>query len=174
MVALRKPDGRLLNGSFNGTALERFRRNCRHDPGTDCVLWTGGTTSGRGHSAPYGSFWFEGRRWFAHRWAAKYIHGLEIDGLQVDHCCPNIPYPNTLCVNHVQPKTLLENRALQTERGRALKVVQSTEERKAFIHMQVGLIEPPPLFTEAFTEAPWYPVPAWLASNEALADDCPF
>ena len=98
-------------------ALDRFRSFCRFEPETGCVVWIGGTTAGRGHHVRYGSFWCERRRWFAHRWSAKHIHGLDIDELQVDHCCPNIPHPNTLCVEHVQPKTLLENRELQTLRA---------------------------------------------------------
>ena len=58
------------------TPLERFIAKCRFEPRTGCVRWIGGKTSGRGNTALYGSFWFEGRRWFAHRWAAAYIHGL--------------------------------------------------------------------------------------------------
>lgn len=133
--------------------LERFKEKCRFEPETGCVIWTGGRTSGRGHNFPYGAFKFEGRRWFAHRWAAKFIHGLEIDGLQVDHCCPNIPRPNTLCVEHLQAKTLLENVALQHER------------RKFFIHLEVGLINVEEVYGPAIEhdlDLPYYIEPAWL------------
>ena len=102
---------------INLTPLERFMAKCRFDAGTGCVIWTGAKTSGRGHSAPYGSFWFENRRWFAHRWAAQHIHGHAIDGLQVEHYCPNRSHPNTLCVEHVHPLPSLFNRELQTLRG---------------------------------------------------------
>lgn len=132
-------------------ALARFVSRCRFDPGTGCVLWQGGQTSGKGHSVKYGAFWFEGRRWFAHRWAAYWIHNHEIDDLQVDHCCPNLLYPNTLCVEHVEPLTLLANRALQTERRRFYALVTR------------GLIEPPPhhLVQDEDT-IPFYDPPEWF------------
>lgn len=133
--------------------LERFTDKCRFEPETGCVIWTGGQTSGRGHNFPYGSFWYEGRRWFAHRWAAKFIHGLDIEGYHVDHCCPHIPRPNTLCVEHLQAKTLLENVAMQHER------------RKFFIHLQVGLIGVEEVYgpsIEHDMDLPFYEEPAWL------------
>jgi hypothetical protein len=134
-------------------ALERFRKFCRFEPETGCVVWTGGQTMGRGHHVPYGAFKYDGRRWFAHRWAAKFIHGFDIDGYQVDHCCDQIPLPNTLCVQHVQPLSAKDNRALQHER------------RKLFIHLEVGLLNyedvyGPPLPDEP--GIPWHSPPAWL------------
>ncbi len=79
------------------TALQRFLAKCAFNPQTGCVTWTGGTTCGHGKNQRYGSFWFEGKRWTAHRWSAKHIHGLEINGLDVDHTCGN-----TLCQHHLQ------------------------------------------------------------------------
>lgn len=155
--------------------LERFLTYCRFDATTGCVLWTGGTTQGRGHSAPYGAFWFEGRRWAAHRWAAANIHGQDIDGLQVDHCCDPwraggsepLP-PNTLCVQHVQALPPAVNRLLQ-------------DQRRTWILTQKGYYEPPPLFAglEAPPEyhaMPIHVAPAWLGLDEAVNDDkdCPF
>ncbi len=90
------------------SAIERFIAKCVFDPTTGCVNWTGGKSRGRGHSVWYGVFWFEGKRWFAHRWAAKYIFGLDIDELQVDHECTN-----ALCQHHLQAITPVANRALQ-------------------------------------------------------------
>lgn len=107
---------RLPNGRFVSIvpAIDRFLAKCRFDPKTGCVLWTGGTTAGRGHTARYGAFKYQGRRWFAHRWAAKFIHGLDIDGGgQVDHCCPYGNAPNPLCVEHLQVTTPSVNRELQ-------------------------------------------------------------
>jgi hypothetical protein len=72
-------------------ALERFAEKCRFDPATGCVLWIGGTTAGRGNSALYGSFWFEGSRWFTHRWSAIHIHGIDLGDNQAGHCCPHGP-----------------------------------------------------------------------------------
>lgn len=148
--------------------MERFLRNCRFDADTGCVLWTGGTTQGRGHYQPYGSFWFEGRRWFAHRWAAKHIHGLEIDDKQVDHCCPPevVAKPNTLCVQHLQ--------ALGPKQHQEVTIARK------FIHLQVGIIsyediygpEPDPIET-----IPFFTPPAWYSrgvQNDHRTDHCPF
>jgi hypothetical protein len=144
-----------------GPALQRFADKCEFDPTTGCVLWIGGTTQGRGHSAPYGSFWDDRRRWFAHRWSARHIHGLEIDGLHVDHCCDPwragglepLP-PNTLCVQHVQALTGSRNRSLQ-------------DERRLWILTQKGYYEPPPLFAglvapPEYMAAPCHEAPQWF------------
>lgn len=147
-------------------AMTRFRAKCRFEPETGCVVWTGGKTMGRGHHVPYGAFKFEGRRWFAHRWAARFIHGHDIDGLQVDHFCPHIPLPNTLCVEHVRPLPGDINRWLQTER------------RRAFIHMEVGLMSyedvygPPP--AGDVPNIPYFSPPAWLGLNGEDHAECPF
>ena len=148
-------------------AMRRFLSFCRFEPETGCVVWTGGKTQGRGHHVPYPAFWFNNRRWFAHRWAAKYIHGLDIDEYQVDHCCPNIPLPNTLCVEHVQCLTLHRNRQLQ-------------DERRKFIHIQVGVARYEDYYGEAPDEAgllvPIYDPPLWLPTEGPTHgnDDCPF
>ena len=148
-------------------ALARFMSFCRHEPETGCVIWDGGRTMGRGHHIPYGAFWFEGRRWFAHRWAAKHIHGMAIDDFQVDHCCPNIPIPNTLCVEHVQPLTAYQNRELQHSR------------RKRMIHLQVGLVSyaeiyGPPFIADLEGSVPFYPAPKWLIRGDQHHDRDPF
>ncbi|WP_372732943.1 hypothetical protein, partial [Novosphingobium sp.] len=69
------------------TAMERFANKCAFDPVTGCVMWVGGQTSGHGRNQPYGTFWFEGEMWKAHRWAAMHIHGHDITGLDVAHKC---------------------------------------------------------------------------------------
>lgn len=143
---------------------------CRFEPETGCVVWTGGVTAGRGHHVPYPAFWFEGKRWYGHRWAAKYIHGQDIDGFQTDHCCPHIPIPNTLCVEHVQSLTPRENRLLQHER------------RKHFIHLQVGLIQYEELYRhppepEAIPDdaIPFFTPPSWLGPLKGHTNGhCPF
>lgn len=133
-------------GRFVSTAapLARFVSKCEFDPTTGCVVWTGGRTQGQGHSVPYGSFWFEGRRWFAHRWAAKHIHGLDIDqlGTQVDHNCRN-----TLCVQHLQVVSATVNRELQ------------------WIRVQVGC---DPYTPDAPLEGdvPFFIEPDWLKGNK--------
>lgn len=167
----RQADGRFApdpQATSVERALERFRKFCRFDPATGCVVWIGGKTSGRGHNVPYGSFWFAGRRWFAHRWAAKFIHGFDIAGLQVDHCCTAIPQPNTLCVQHVQPLSGEMNRWLQTER------------RKLFIHLEVGLIEYADVYgpqrPDEVDPIPLFTAPTWLGDADTgdRNAECPF
>lgn len=147
------PNGKLA-GRNCGTPLERFIAKCRHDPVTGCVVWIGGTTQGRGHHQPYGSFWFEGRRWFAHRWAAKYIHGLEIKDMQVDHCCPMLNTPNTLCVEHLQAILPAVNRELQ------------------WIRVQVGLDEYPFPEPGLYGGSPCFDPPAWLSGVPQQPVEC--
>lgn len=102
------------------TALERFAEKCAFDAATGCVLWTGGTSSGQLKTLRYPVFWDQGRRWFGHRWAAKHIHGHDIEGMQVDHCCVDhgAPANNTLCVQHLQAVPQIVN--LQLMWGRRL------------------------------------------------------
>ena len=156
------------------TPLERFLSFCKFDPGTGCVIWTGGQTSGRGHSAPYGAFWFKGRRVFAHRWAAEHIHGHDVAGLQVEHFCPNRTHPNTLCVEHVHPLPGALNRELQTLRSQ--KVNQDTATRMYWIYAQVGLEVPPPVDLDVFEDVPFYDMPRWLADpfQPIAQEGCPF
>lgn len=95
--------------------IRRFVSKCRFDATTGCVLWVAGKTRGRGKTAWYGSFKYQGKRWSAHRWAAKYILGLEIDDLDVDHKCNN-----TLCQLHLQAVTKDVNSAyywIRVEKG---------------------------------------------------------
>lgn len=134
-------------------ALERFRAKCRFDPRTGCVVWTGGTTRGRGNTATYGSFWYDGRRWFAHRWAAAFIHGLDVDGLQVGHNCPFTAdgHPNTLCVQHLAGQTQTENLAEALERRgppshrqSRFKCEQAADTRQQWLFVEIGLLEPEP------------------------------
>lgn len=133
--------------------VERFREKCRFEPETGCVIWTGSKSWGRGKHIRYGSFRDGKKIWLAHRWAAKHIHGLDIEDRQVDHCCPNIPIPNTLCVEHLQVLTAEHNRWLQTER------------RRHFIHLEVGLLPYDEIYGIADEEServPFYTEPTWL------------
>lgn len=152
-------------------ALQRFAEKCAFDPVTGCVMWVGGTTSGRGHGEPYGSFWFEGERWFAHRWAAMHIHGFEITGLQVDHCCP--AGPSTLCVEHVKPEPAEVNRTLQSLRpGRAFQTLTT---RQWWLFVTKG-IEEEPVRERIEDGIPFHQPPAWLRPflKQEKNDDCPF
>ena len=159
-------------------ALARFAAKCRFDATTGCVLWTGGTTQGRGNTATYGSFWYEGRRWFAHRWAAVHIHRLPVDGVQVGHCCPG--HPNTLCVEHVEPQTQVENLAELNGRLAQRRVEQSADERQHWLFVQIGIREAEPEPERDKGDGiPWYEPPAWLRPflpdlPPAAVDDRPF
>jgi hypothetical protein len=143
-----------IQGFVKTNPIIRFANLCRFEPETGCVIWTGAKCWGRGKSIRYGSFKDKGKTHLVHRWSAKNIHGLDIDGLQVDHCCPNIPLPNHLCVEHVQAITGDYNRWLQTER------------RRHFVHLQVGLSD----YYEIYGSAedlpveliPFYDEPEWL------------
>lgn len=158
--------------SRSKTALQRFAEKCQFDAATGCVLWTGGTSSGRGNSARYGVFWHEGR-WFAHRWAAMHIHGIELGSFQVGHCCPC--GPNTLCVEHVEGQTQIEN--LEEQHGRRRLAQQSAVERQHWLFVQLGIHEPEPEAPQQTDGIPYHEPPAWLRpylQPKEANDDCPF
>lgn len=161
-------------------ALERFRAKCEFDPRTGCVVWTGGRTQGRGNTAVYGSFWYDGRRWFAHRWAAIFVHGLNIDGLTVGHCCPHTPdgHPNTLCVQHLEAQTLAENVAECNTRTKTKPPVQSTAQLQFWAFVNKGLEPAPPVHDPASIgpdDIPFFEPPAWLGRPQRKEPDaCPF
>lgn len=166
-VCERDERGRLLPAD----ALARFAGKCEFDAATGCVIWRGGTTQGRGNTAIYGSFWYEGRRWFAHRWAGVHIHGLALDGVQAGHTCPH--GPNTLCVQHVEPQTQAENLAEMHGRRR---VEQTANERQYWLFVSLG-IEPAPgsPAPDPHDAIPFYDPPDWFRPfMPAPADDCPF
>lgn len=151
-------------------ALERFRRSCRFDPTTGCVLWAGGTTSGRGNTAKYGSFWYEGRRWTAHRWAGVHIHGLDLDGVQAGHCCPC--GPQTLCVEHIVAQTQAENLEEQYERRRE---AQTASQRRFWLLVDRGYEPAPAVGVADPLGVPFFNPPVWLASAATPEPDaCPF
>lgn len=153
-------DGKRLVGVLS--PLERFRKYCRFEPETGCVVWIGGRVRGRGKHGWYGAFSYQSKGWRAHRWAAKFIHGLDIDdpGTQVDHCCPHIARPNTLCVEHLQVVPAAINRELQ------------------WIRAEVGIDEPPPPSGGAEPGmVPFHAPPAWLEVDRPVNmpdEDCPF
>lgn len=158
-------------------ALQRFAAKCDFDPVTGCVLWRGGTTQGRGNTAVYGSFWFEGRRWFAHRWSGVHIHGLNLDGVQAGHCCPY--GPNTLCVEHVAGQTQAENLAELHERNaETRRVQQSSVERQYWLFVSLGIEREPEAEPHEFTdEIPFYEPPEWFRpfyKPPVFEDDVPF
>lgn len=154
------------------SALERFAEKCAFDPFTGCVMWIGGQTKGQGHTQPYGRFWDGEKMVLAHRWSAEHIHGFEIDGLQVDHCCP--AGPSTLCVHHIKPEPAAVNRELQNVRpGRAY---QDLATKHYWVLVQVGE-EPEPIRIRDPGDIPFYLPPLWLSPflpKLEIEDDCPF
>lgn len=161
-------------------ALARFASKCEFDATTGCVIWVGGKTRGRGNTAEYGSFWYEGARWFAHRWAGVHIHGLALDGVQAGHCCP--AGPNTLCVEHVTGQTIAENMAEQIARlgpvgRRPPKVEQSNAERQYWLLVERGYEQLPPEPEREADDIPFYAPPEWLRpflAQPEETDECPF
>lgn len=154
--------------------LRRFVEKCEFDPVTGCVLWRGGTTQGRGNTAVYGSFWFEGRRHFAHRWAGVHIHGLDLDGVQAGHCCPG--RPNTLCVQHLVGQTAAANNAEQHARLGPIgkRVEQTSTQRQFWLFVQLGIehLPEPPAQPD---DMPFHEPPAWFRPFMPAAPDiCPF
>ncbi len=145
----RDAKGRIAPGEHR-SALLRFLDKCVHDPVTGCVNWIGGTTCGRGKTRKYGSFKYKGKRWYAHRWAAKFILGLDIDDLDVDHKCGN-----TLCQFHLQATTKDVNSAYY------------------WIRVQVGIIDLPEPDAIDDDGIPFYLPPSWMPQAAQTAD-CPF
>lgn len=167
VVCPRDDRGRLLPLD----ALQRFASKCQFDAATGCVLWAGGKTRGRGNTATYGAFWYEGRRWFAHRWAGVHIHGLALDGVQAGHCCP--AGPNTLCVEHVTGQSQAENLAEMHHRR---KVEQSNAERQFWLLVERGYEQLPADAPPPADEIPFHTPPEWLRPFLAQPenDECPF
>jgi hypothetical protein len=90
---------------FFEDALKRFNdRYIKDDNG--CWLWTG-TTDQDG----YGIINSQNKNIRAHRWAAKYLKGLDIDGLCVCHTCdtPSCVNPDHLWVGTTQENTVDRN-----------------------------------------------------------------
>jgi hypothetical protein len=158
------------------TPLQRFAEKCVFDYSTGCVLWTGGTSGGQGNSTVYGVFWAEGRRVFAHRWAAVHIHGIELGTDEAGHCCPS--GPNSLCMQHLEGQTKADNIA---ERNRRVaKANQSAQTRQFYLFKQLGIYEPEPDSDPVGQPAdviPFHAPPAWLRpfiKPPEQSDDCPF
>jgi hypothetical protein len=154
--------------------LRRFAEKCEFEPTNGCVLWRGGTTSGAGNTATYGAFWADGRRWFAHRWAAVHIHRLVVAGVQVGHCCPC--GPNTLCVQHVEPQTQDENLAEQRARLGGAFMSQSAADRQYWLFVALGIEQRPERVAPAGGDVPLHEPPVWLRPYlpAAVGEECPF
>lgn len=173
-----EPKERDKRGHFKKrSALDRFREKCEFDPTTGCVIWVGGRTRGRGNTTQYGAFKYEGRRWFAHRWAAVFIHGLDVGADTVGHCCPHGD-PNSLCVQHLHVETLSENVAERNTRVAANnRAKQSSGARQYWLFVEKG-IEPEPETTETTPGEgiPFHEPPEWLRGpiEDDAGGDCPF
>lgn len=160
-------------------ALQRFAEKCQFDAATGCVTWTGSTSAGQGNSTRYGTFWAEGRRVFAHRWAAVHIHRIDLGSNEAGHCCP--AGPNSLCVEHLIGQTKAENTAERNTR--VAKANQAASTRQFYLFKQLGIGEPEPdpdieQLSAELNKIPFHTPPAWLrpylSVKEANDDDCPF
>lgn len=176
-AATRGTDGRFHSSL---PLLERFAAKCRFDPFTGCVVWIAGKSNGGGKTGGhYGVFWDsnERRRWFAHRWAAMHIHGLDLtSGLTVGHCCKNTldGHPNPLCVEHVQLETLAAN--IAERNTRVAKAKQTGLQRQFWLLVDRGY-EPGPEYSQASPgpdDIPFFEPPAWFRPYMPKTESCPF
>lgn len=155
-------------------ALDRFAEKCEFDAATGCVLWTGGTSAGRGNTTRYGVFWDDGRRVFAHRWAAVNIHGIDLGSDEAGHCCPH--GPNSLCMQHLEGQTKADN--IAERNTRVAKTVQPAETRQFYLFKQLGIGEPEPEAPVTAGVPGFYEPPEWfqpyIKPRKANDDDCPF
>lgn len=128
------------------TALDRFAAKCRFEPETGCIIWTGGTCPCNAGRERMGVFKYEGKRWPARRWAARFIYGQSIDHgnetmvtcgepLCVRHVKADAPYGNTrqhwLLVNlgYDEGGSDEERAAMEQRRRQALRDAIPLEER---------------------------------------------
>lgn len=173
-----RPGNNYAVGRGTKTPFERFVEKCQFDASTGCVLWTGGTSAGQGNTTRYGIFWAEGRRVFAHRWAAVHIHGIDLGEHEAGHCCPGAP--NSLCVQHLEAQTKAENTAERNTR--VAKANQAAATRQFYLFKQLGILEPEPddirELVGKLNDIPFHEPPEWfrpyIKPREATDDDCPF
>jgi len=90
---------------MRGTPSERFWAKVDRRSPNECWLWTA-VQNGEG----YGSFWVDGKKVLAHRWAYEDQVGPIPEGLQLDHVRAR-GCRNRNCVNpaHVEPVTQVVN-----------------------------------------------------------------
>lgn len=107
---------------MDAKALDRFVSKL--DTSGDCWIWTG-TTNGHG----YGQFYYQKKKYTAHRWALHFLVEPVAEGLHIDHLCRN-----RLCANpdHLEAVTQAENNrragAVQKERDHCRKGHEYTPE----------------------------------------------
>ena len=84
-----------------GAALSRFLARVERDESSGCLNWRGYV-----RSDGYGSFWADGRKHVAHRWAYRTLVGEVAAELTIDHLCRNRRCVNTA---HLEPVSRGEN-----------------------------------------------------------------
>jgi hypothetical protein len=131
-------------------ALDRFRTKCRFDPGTGCVIWTGGTSSARDGTERTGVFWDRGRKVSARRWAAEHIHGLDLMGKEATVTCHN-----PLCVEHVATAQ------------------RAYPHRQFYVMRDLGYAELDERKAPAVDPVPFHQAPAWLSPAVRVTRESP-
>lgn len=144
------PDEDLISAcgiTWNHYDIARFLLYCRVDPSTNCLIWIGGKSRGRGKTDWYGSFWIsskpgiKGRTIRAHVFYAVAVlgHRPRAKIHQLDHTCNN-----SLCVRHIACVPESVNRALQ------------------WIRVQVGIESPPDYYAAVVSK-----LEEWVGSNRS-------
>jgi hypothetical protein len=102
---------RIIEPTATDEDFERFW--AKVDKSGDCWLWTGSIKD-----SGYGYFWWNKKRWLAHRWLYIQLIGMDDQQMDLDHTCHNdtgcklnSDCPHRRCVNpaHLEPVTHVEN-----------------------------------------------------------------
>ena len=101
-----KTSERELKMRIVGDDLRRFLSKVIIYDNTECIEWKGGIQQSKQKYGGYGTFWYSGRKGYAHRFIYEHCEGKIPNGLVIDHLCRN-----RICVNpsHLRITTTKDN-----------------------------------------------------------------